>query len=47
LAQLGIPRGPLMGRILKELFETVLDDPGQNTKETLLRIAQRLHEKLT
>lgn len=46
LAQLGIPRGPLMGRILKELLETVLDDPEQNTKETLSSIAIKVYEKL-
>ena len=46
LAQLGIPRGPLMGRILKELLEAVLDDPEQNTKETLSSIAIKLYEKL-
>jgi len=45
LAQLGIPRGPVMGTILKELFNTVLDDPEQNTKETLSRIADKLYEK--
>jgi putative nucleotidyltransferase with HDIG domain len=45
LALLGVPRGPIMGRILKELFETVLDDPEQNTKETLTRIAVKLYER--
>ncbi len=39
LAQIGIPRGPVMGRILAELLETVLDDPAQNEREILLRIA--------
>lgn len=46
LAQLGIPRGPIMGRILKELFETVLDDPEENRKEKLSLIAKNLYEKL-
>ncbi|MCX7656798.1 MAG: CCA tRNA nucleotidyltransferase [Treponemataceae bacterium] len=46
LASLGIPRGPLMGRILKELLQTVLDDPAENTKERLSRIALCLYEKL-
>lgn len=35
----GIPTGKAMGRILQELFETVLDEPECNTKENLLRIA--------
>jgi len=39
LAEAGIPRGPVMGKILAELLETVLDDPAQNERETLLRIA--------
>jgi poly(A) polymerase/tRNA nucleotidyltransferase (CCA-adding enzyme) len=42
LAEIGIPRGPAMGRILGELLETVLDDPDQNTKAILLRIAESL-----
>lgn len=46
LARLGIPRGPIMGRILKELFETVLDDPEENTHEKLLVIAAKVYEKL-
>jgi putative nucleotidyltransferase with HDIG domain len=44
LAALGIPRGPIMGKILKELFETVLDDPALNTKEDLLKIAKKILE---
>lgn len=46
LAGLGIPRGPVMGKILKELFETVLDDPDENTKEKLSLIASRLYENM-
>ncbi len=45
LAALGVPRGPVMGRILAELLETVLDDPEQNTKEQLLRIARGIMPK--
>jgi len=41
----GIPKGKLIGIILDELLETVLDDPAQNNRETLLVIAGRLHEK--
>lgn len=45
LAELGIARGPAMGRILKELLETVLDDPEQNTRDRLLDIAARIRAK--
>lgn len=45
LAELGIPRGPVMGRILQALLETVLDDPSQNERETLLRIASHIKGK--
>lgn len=42
LAAIGVPKGPIMGRILRDLLETVLDDPAQNERETLLRIAASL-----
>ncbi|MDR2517452.1 MAG: HD domain-containing protein [Spirochaetaceae bacterium] len=45
LAATGIPPGKTMGRILNELLETVLDDPEQNTRERLLAIALKLHER--
>jgi poly(A) polymerase/tRNA nucleotidyltransferase (CCA-adding enzyme) len=45
LAALGIPRGPVMGRILQELFETVLDDPEQNQAERLKAIAGKIKTK--
>lgn len=45
LIKAGIKAGPKLGKILKELFETVLDDPEQNTKEILLKIALALNEK--
>lgn len=41
----GIPAGKKMGLILSELLETVIDDPKQNTKETLLDIAQKISKK--
>lgn len=47
LMQNGIPAGKILGQILNELFETVLDDPAQNTKETLLNIAKNLYESRT
>lgn len=45
LADIGIPKGPVMGRILRELLETVLDDPEQNEKDRLLRIAAQLKSR--
>jgi hypothetical protein len=42
LISIGIPKGKRMGIILKELLETVLDDPAQNTREKLLEIAGKL-----
>ncbi|MCK9169208.1 MAG: HD domain-containing protein [Treponema sp.] len=39
----GIPPGKELGRILTELFSTVLDDPSQNTRETLLIIAKNIY----
>ncbi len=45
LAGIGIPKGPAMGAILKELFETVLDDPTLNEKARLLDIAAKLAPK--
>ena len=45
LVKAGIPAGKEMGRVLKELFDTVLDDPKENTKEKLLAIAQNIYRK--
>ncbi|HUW41293.1 MAG TPA: CCA tRNA nucleotidyltransferase [Rectinemataceae bacterium] len=45
LASLGVPRGKVMGLILKELLETVLDDPSLNEAERLKEIAVRLKDK--
>ncbi len=44
LAGLGVPRGPEMGAVLRDLLETVLDDPKQNRPEQLKRIAKRFYE---
>ncbi len=46
LIEFGIPQGEKLGIILKQLFETVLDDPKQNTKEQLLKIAEQLVKQL-
>lgn len=45
LAAMGWPRGPAMGLVLKELLDTVLEDPSLNSPERLLEIAGRLKEK--
>lgn len=44
LMELGIEKGPKLGIILNELLETVFDDPVQNTKETLLKIATAINK---
>ncbi|MGM0431244.1 MAG: CCA tRNA nucleotidyltransferase [Spirochaetota bacterium] len=41
----GIPQGREIGVVLSELLETVLDDPTQNTKEQLLRIAKEIYQQ--
>lgn len=45
LMELGVPAGKVIGQILQELLQTVLDDPVQNNRETLLNIAVHLKEK--
>jgi len=45
LMTIGIKSGITMGIILKELLETVLDDPSQNTKEKLLEIAKKIYKE--
>jgi putative nucleotidyltransferase with HDIG domain len=41
----GIAPGPRMGIILKELLESVVDDPEMNTREKLLEIANQLNRR--
>lgn len=45
LVSIGIPRGPVLGKILGELLESVLDDPEQNEKSRLLSIAKAIFDK--
>jgi len=45
LAAAGIPKSKVMGDILNELLEMVIDYPTLNTKETLLNQAIILYEK--
>ena len=42
MAELGIPPGPAVGRIIGALFERVLDDPDLNTRESLLPLAREI-----
>ena len=44
LIALGIPAGKKMGAVLRELFETVTDDPAMNDKAALLNLAKNLWE---
>jgi poly(A) polymerase/tRNA nucleotidyltransferase (CCA-adding enzyme) len=41
----GIPKGPVMGRTLEFLLESVLQDPTQNTKDKLLEIARNYYTR--
>ena len=40
-----IPYGPDMGVVLEQLLETVIDDPGLNTKKKLLSIARNFYSR--
>ncbi|HHY39353.1 MAG TPA: polynucleotide adenylyltransferase, partial [Clostridia bacterium] len=44
---LGIPPGPEVGAVLRELLEIVLDDPSKNRREYLIDILPGLHRSLT
>ncbi|WP_319561373.1 HD domain-containing protein [Marispirochaeta sp.] len=46
LMEQGIPAGPLLGVILDQLLETVLDDPEMNTREKLIPLAKNLYREL-
>ncbi|MCQ2241454.1 CCA tRNA nucleotidyltransferase [Treponema sp.] len=41
----GIPKGPHIGKILSELFETVTDSPEMNDHEKLMNLAKNLYEQ--
>ncbi|HUX36317.1 MAG TPA: CCA tRNA nucleotidyltransferase [Rectinemataceae bacterium] len=45
LAAIGVPRGPIMGKMLNELLEAVIEDPSLNSKERLGDIATRIKGK--
>jgi tRNA nucleotidyltransferase (CCA-adding enzyme) len=41
IRELGVRPGPIIGRLLAELMEAVLDDPSRNQREVLLEMARR------
>lgn len=43
MRELGLPQGPEIGRIIRELFERVTDDPDLNARESLLALARDIH----
>ena len=43
----GIPPGPMIGRLLHQLLERVIDDPTSNDRATLLRLALDAYRRLT
>jgi len=45
LMAIGVEPGRNLGKILNELLEAVLDDPGLNTRDDLLKIAEKLRGK--
>jgi len=42
---LGVPPGPIIGKVLSELFEEVLEDTSKNNKEYLLSRIKEIAEK--
>ncbi len=47
LLEMGIPQGILMGKILHQLFDQVLNDAVPNDKQTLLDAAKEIEQKLS
>ncbi len=42
MEELSLKQGPLIGKILNELLEVILDDPEKNRREILLELAQEI-----
>jgi putative nucleotidyltransferase with HDIG domain len=42
MAELGLPPGPRLGRLLERLFEAVIEEPRRNRRDELLGLARRL-----
>ena len=47
MAHLNIPPGPLVGKILNQLFEEVVDNKKANNQKSLLKRAEEISRKLT
>lgn len=45
LMAMGLPEGPMIGRVLSALVERVLDEPEQNTRDGLLALSRELVDK--
>jgi poly(A) polymerase/tRNA nucleotidyltransferase (CCA-adding enzyme) len=45
MKQLSLPPGPLVGKILSFLLESVLEDPALNTRDKLLHLARHYYEE--
>jgi hypothetical protein len=45
MSELGVAPGPAVGRVLQELLDRVLEEPGLNTRATLLGIAREEFER--
>ncbi|HJU66033.1 MAG TPA: CCA tRNA nucleotidyltransferase [Gemmatimonadaceae bacterium] len=45
LADAGMPAGPMVGRVLRQLLEAVLEDQSLNTRDRLLALAKPLYER--
>ncbi len=46
LIDMGLPEGPAVGEVLRDLLEVVLDEPGRNTRDQLSGTAQELIARL-
>lgn len=44
MSEFGLAPGPLVGKVLNHLLEAVLDEPGLNQRETLIRLARQFLE---
>ena len=44
MKELGIPEGPEVGRILKKLYDLVIEDPSLNRADTLLSLARKIKD---
>lgn len=45
LINAGIKPGPQLGQILEELFQCIVEDPGMNSRETLLNVALKISRR--